>query len=416
MPAVLMLSLAVSACGGSPASSSAPGSAKPAASSPPVSASSPGPSAAGSSSAAPAAAASAKQETWEMGSIIDLTGPGAIGGAAQKPGIEFLVEQINKSGGVNGHKLSVKFCDTQSTPTGGATCASQLSSVNSHVVLLQAILPSTQGALPQLSKDVVAFSVLPVLFPKAGTQVFQVSPMEATVVAPMIKAVKDAQLTTIGVLYTSDASGTAQLKAVQEAAGPAGLKVVTQPMSPTATDVTSQLLQLKQAGAQVLFFSSIGVATTRSLTSYHTLGFTMPVVVGAAVVVNSFLKSLSFPIPPKLYGISTLVVGTEGLTPREVDAWAKFRKDFQDYGHQPVDTQISSGYYVGCVAAAALKGTNGGSASAMADYAAKNSINCLGAEMRFNVPGLNVVTNQPTSISQAGVKPADGWGPLRGKL
>lgn len=330
-------------------------------------------------------------------------------------GINFFVQQTNKAGGVDGHQLTIKFCDTQSTPTGGASCASEASKVNSHVVLLQGALPSTQGAVPQLG-DVISFTVLPVLFPKADTRIFQIIPLEDKVVAPMIAAVKAAKMTTIGVLYTSDASGTAQLKAVQDAAGPAGLKVVTQAMSPTATDVTTQLLQLKSNGAEVLFLSSIGDATTRALTSYNTLGMTLPVVAGAAAVSNSFLKSLSFPIPPKLYGISTLAAGTAGLTPAQVDAWAKFGKDFSAFAHEPVDSQHTSGYYVGCFAAAVLAATHGGSAAAMAESVKNNPVTCLGAQMPFTVPGLNVVADAPTSLVQAGPTAADGWGPIRGGL
>jgi ABC-type branched-subunit amino acid transport system substrate-binding protein len=203
---------------------------------------------------------------------------------------------------------------------------------------------------------------------------------------------------------------------VQQGAGGQGLKVVSQPMSPGATDVTTQLLQLKSSGAQVFFLASIGGATTTGLTSYHTLGLDLPIVLGAQAVSNSFLKALPFPIPPRLYGISTLAVGTTGLTATERAAWTTFRAQFRTYAHEPVDSEHASAYYSACVAAAALRGTSGGTAAAMAAYLSASAVTCLGAQMRFDLPGLNVVDDQPRALAQAGPAPADGWGAVRTPL
>src|SRR5205807_745768 len=160
-------------------------------------------------------------------------------------------------------------------------------------------LPSTQGAVPQLT-GVIGVSVLPVLFPKAGTNVFQVSAMESAVVAPMLAAIRAARMTTIGVLYTTDASGTAQLSTVQQGAAAAG-----------------------QA------------------------------------------------------------------------AWKTFRAQFRAYAHEPVDSEHASAYYSACVAADALRGTKGGTAADLAAYLSASSVSCLGAPLRFDLPGLNVVDDQP---------------------
>lgn len=396
---------------------SACGSSSPKSSTPPSSASGSGSastsgSASGSTTTAGAAASGS---TLTIGSIIDLTGPGANGGAAQQAGIKYYVHKVNQSGGVDGHQIKIKYCDTKSTPTGGATCATQLSGVNSHVVLLSGALPSAQGAIPHLS-GVVGISVLPVLFPKAGTDVFQAEPLEGVYVAPLIKAMKSAKLTTIGVLYTSDSSGTHQLAAVKKAAGAAGLKVVSEPTSPTATNVTTELLHLKSGGSQAIFLASIGTATLTALTSYHSLGLSIPVVVGAQADTNSFLKALPFAVPPKLYGLSTLYVGKTGLTPAEQSAWSSYTSSFKAFAHQPPDEETTSALRTVCDAVAALKGTHVGSSAAMAKFLSSSAITCLGSDMKFNVHGLNVVTGVPGALTQAGPSVSDGWGAMRNPL
>jgi len=346
----------------------------------------------------------------------DLTGPGATGGEAQSTGLKFYVKQMNKAGGIDGHQLKLKFCDTQSTPTGGAACARDLSSVNSHVVLLGGAFPSTLGALPALSTQVIGTSVLPPLLPKSGTQIFQTAPAEGLIIIPMLRLLKRAGLHTIGVLYTSDASGTSQLKAVQNGASAWGLTVVSQAVSPSATDVTTSLLQLKSSGADTIFMASIGQATTTGLSAYQTLNLKLPVIVGAQAVTNTFLNSFSFPIPSKLYGLSSLVAGSKAISPQAQAAWKTYEVAFKAFANEPPDEETTSAYYSVCIATRAVKATHEGTAANMAKWLSSNPITCLGSTMKFAVPGFNVVVGQPTALVQAGPNKSDGWHQLQGSL
>lgn len=347
-----------------------------------------------------------------IGAVLDLTGPGAAEGQAGKKGMDFEVRQINAAGGVNGRKIKIQSCDTQSTPAGGAQCATQLSNVNSHVVLVLGSLPSTLGAVPHLS-NVVGLSIVPVLFPKRGTNMFQMSTLEKIFVGPFIRAVKAAHLDKIGVIYVNEASGTAQLGAVQAVAKAAGIGVVSEPMDPGATDVTPELDQLTAQGAKVIFSATIGSADTAVVTSYHTLGLNLPLVMGAEAVSDAFLKSLSFPIPPKLYGISSLAVGP-GFSGPITRAWAKVLPAYEKFTRQPMDNEGSTTLYSVCAAAAALAGTHAGPAGRLKRYLETQTIKCLGSNLRFDqIPGLNVVTGLPATIAQAGPTVADGWGAVR---
>lgn len=347
-----------------------------------------------------------------IGAVLDLTGPGAAEGQAGKKGMDFEVRQINAAGGVNGRKIKIQSCDTQSTPAGGAQCATQLSNVNSHVVLVLGSLPSTLGAVPHLS-NVVGLSIVPVLFPKRGTNMFQMSTLEKAFVAPFVKAVKAAHLDKIGVIYVNEASGTAQLGAVEAVAKAAGIGVVSEPMDPGATDVTPELDQLTAQGAKVIFSATIGSADTAVVTSYHTLGLNLPLVMGAEAVSDAFLKSLSFPIPPKLYGISSLAVGP-GFSGPITRAWKKMLPAYKKFTRQPMDNEGSTTLYSVCAAAAALAGTHAGPVGRLKRYLETQTFKCLGSDLSFDkIPGLNVVTGLPATVAQAGPSVADGWGAVR---
>ena len=381
----------------------------------------------GSTSSAPAAGASAGGASGsagagsatgspiEIGSIIDQTGVDATSGTAQKAGMDYFVQQLNASGGINGHPLKVTYCDAASTPQGAAQCAQQFANLSSHVVLTQTSDPPTRGALPHLT-NVVVVDVDPILLPKSDTNVFQATAAGSVIATALISAVKKSGLHTLGVLYTSDTSGTHQLMAAQNAAKAAGITVVSQPQTPGATDVTPQLLKLKSMGADVFYLASIGANTAAAVSSYKTLGLTVPVVAGAAAVTNAFLKSLPNGVPANLYGTSELIGDTSGLPAPQAQAWSQYRADFTKYANQPVDTQTTSAIYVGCVAEAALKASPTFSVSEMTHALKTGTIPCLGVQEKFSIPGLNVVAGQPAAVTKAGPSASDGWGPYQGNL
>jgi branched-chain amino acid transport system substrate-binding protein len=399
MIAAAVLAVAVSACGGGSTVNTSSGG---------------GPSGSGSSGGGAATTAGATGSgAWTLGSLVDLTGTDANGGAAQQQGIKYLINQINASGGVGGHKLAIKFCDTQSTPSGAAQCAQQLAGVNTHVVLAQSIDPPTRGALPYLTKDVVV-AVDPILLPKTGTHVFQASGASSVVAGAMVAGAKASGFKTIGVLYTTDTSGTHQLEAAKEAAAKAGMKVVAQPQDAGSNDVTPQLVKLRAAGADVIYLASVGTNTAAAVNSYRTLGMSQPVIAGAAAVTNGFLHSLSS-IPQHLYGVSQLLASPLGLPSSTAKAFTQYRSQFKATEGEPADTQTTTAVYDGCVATSALKAA-GTFVSGMVKFLKSQPINCLGSTMRFNIPGLNVVSGQPAALAAASTTASNGWGPVQGKL
>ncbi len=373
--------------------------------------------AAGATAAAGASggAGSATGSPIEIGSIVDLTGADATSGSAQQAGMGYFLQQLNGSGGVNGHPLKVSYCDAASTPQGAAQCAQQFGNLSSHVVVLQTDDPPTRGAIPYLTKD-LAVSIDPILLPKAGTNVFQSAGASSRIAQALADAVKKSNLHTIGVLYTTDTSGTHQLEAAQAAAKADGITVVSQPQTAGTTDVTPQLLKLKSSGADVIYLASIGANTAAAVSSYKTLGLTIPVVAGAAAVTNSFLKSLPGTPPQNLYGVSELIGDTAGLSPAIASAWSQYRSAFTKFANQPVDTQTTSAIYLGCVVQTALKASPSFSVSEMTQALKTATIPCLGAQEKYDIPGLNVISNQPSAVTKAGASASAGWGPYQGNL
>jgi ABC-type branched-subunit amino acid transport system substrate-binding protein len=347
--------------------------------------------------------------TWVIGGIVDQTGPGANTGASSKSAFQFWVNQFNAQGGAGGRKLQVDYCDSKSTPAGGAQCAAQVGSVNSHIVVLLSALPAAQGAQTRLASD-VTLSIIPVLLPKGGSSSFQVVPLFGTVVQPMIAMAKASKISKLGVIYTSDSSGTAQLGAIKQAAAGAGLSVVASPMDPTATDVTPQLVQLRSQGAGLIFSATLGSPTNVVLSSAATVGLTLPVVVGNGNVTNNFLQSLSGGIPQNLFGLGTMAKGT-AFPAAVTKAWTSFQASYQQAVGKPVDSVGSSFAYTSCLMKAALDGTKASSADAIQKYLLSKTTACLGSPLKFANPALNVASGVPLQVVKASSDDKGSWVP-----
>jgi branched-chain amino acid transport system substrate-binding protein len=395
-----LVTVAIAACGSSSSSSSSSSGSSGSTGGATTSAAAAGTSTSGGS---------ATGSTWTIGVLNDATGVDAVSGPPESAGINYFVNQTNKSGGIDGHKLALKFCDTTSTPQGGAQCAQQLANLPSHVVLSLSDDPVTRGALPYLAKDLVV-SIDTVLLPPTNTNAFQAVVPVPAITGKLMSYLKADHIDTLGVIYTTDTTGTKQYEAAQQSAKAAGIKVVGQPQTPGVTDVSPQLLKLKSDGAQAIFMANLGANTIATVSSYKTLSLTIPLVGGGAVTTDSFLKALSAGIPQNFYGISLLVTDPSSLPGPAATAWKQYLSGYKAANGEPADNETTTPQYGGCMIAAALKGTHGGTTAQMSTWLKGHTLTCLGSPLKVNVPGFNVVTGQPVQLAEAGSSSSDGWG------
>lgn len=95
------------------------------------------------------------KETIKIGAVYPLTGSMASYGTEYKRGVEMAVEEINNSGGVNGHKLEVLFEDDQADPTKSLTAVNKLIDVDKVKYLLTSSSAPCQTTAPIAEKSEV---------------------------------------------------------------------------------------------------------------------------------------------------------------------------------------------------------------------------------------------------------------------
>lgn len=369
----------------------------------------------GSSGPASVAGSTTSKSPYTVGVMMDTTGSAAATGTAGLEGTKFYVHQLDAEGGVDGHPVKMDVCDSLSTPTGGASCASTLSGVATHLVLSNSELGTSLAAVSTFSGHDVFLSPVSPLVTKAGTTTFVVNESIGATLTPFAAGMQQRHLTRLGVLATSDATGQHLESALQAIAPPYGLQLTTVSAATSATDDTPQLQQLHGAGVQAVFVAALGAPVQTVLQGAATLGMTVPFVIPGGAVTNQLLQSLAGRIPSHLYGLGNIVVS--GGSGPAAARWAAYRKAFQAFARQPVDENTALAYYQGCVAKALLGHFGaGGTATAMAGYLRSHPVPCLGSTIHFDNPSLNVASGLPNELLQAGRTASDGWGAVRQPL
>ncbi|MFX0212349.1 MAG: ABC transporter substrate-binding protein, partial [Candidatus Hodarchaeota archaeon] len=96
-----------------------------------------------------------EQEVVKIGAILPLTGNSAQYGAWIKNGIDMSVDEINGKGGINGHKVSVIYEDSQGNANLGVTAFRKLVDMENIKIFITAITSVILPILPIADEEKV---------------------------------------------------------------------------------------------------------------------------------------------------------------------------------------------------------------------------------------------------------------------
>lgn len=259
--------------------------------------------------------------------IIGTSGPIAGQSAAEEEATRAAASLLNKTGGIDGHKIVVTAVNDNLDPTTALSELQQaLSSSNKpNMVFAGTTSNETLAMLPTLTRDKILSMEL------AGSGVVD-SPYQFALpnylpdqAKALVAAIKTQypNAKKIGIAITNDAFGTALLAAYEPAITAAGMTYVVQTFPDTATDVTPELQTLQAADPDVLIASGYGAIGGYILQDRANLGWTVPVVGDGAEGANN-LPAL---VPASaLNGVSLCVQKSQLYLPL-----AKHSKAFQTF-------------------------------------------------------------------------------------
>lgn len=209
-------------------------------------------------SASTAASSPATKSTLgpiKIGALLPLTGASATSGQDSLNGVNLAVSEINASGGINGRKLTVQSEDNQSSNQGTVAGITKLLTSHPAAIIGPSVSGEVEAAGPSISQAGIPFffgGTLPSLTHSGNPWLFRDRPTDEFFAWALADyGVKTLHITSWAVLHSADAYGTGAATYLVTDLKADGAKVVTDLGSPAGTtDFTSEVLQIKNSGAQ----------------------------------------------------------------------------------------------------------------------------------------------------------------------
>lgn len=229
-----------------------------------------------------------------VGAILDITGAGASLGVPERKTLELLTKKLNDAGGVNGRKIELTVEDNQSTEDGAAKAMNEMVSKNVDIVLgasrtgtslaMRAIAESAKVPMISLAANVKIVD--------GSTWVFKTAQNDAAVLANVVDYAKSKGWKRIGIARDSSAFGEGVPEMLGELGKADGISVVvTEKFAPDATEFTAQMLNLRNARADMNLIWGIPPAAALAQKAYKQLGVTAPVMQSHGIGNQVFLDT-----------------------------------------------------------------------------------------------------------------------------
>lgn len=236
--------------------------------------------------------------TFNVGLIASMTGAQAQIGQDSQDGAQLAVNEINASGGLLGHKVSLSAQDDASLPSTGVSAAQKLTESGSLNALLgpdiSAVLEAVSPTVDQAKIPWIVSGISPKDFQMKNQWEFGGRPTDAINAQDMAQyAAKTLKVHSTVIIYNTDAYAEPTLPYIEQYDKAAGVKVVSvQGIQDGATSATSQVEAAVNGGAQSVEFWGLLPEAALTLKTIKSLGFKGPVF-GANALTNATTLQLA---------------------------------------------------------------------------------------------------------------------------
>lgn len=223
------------------------------------------------------------KEPYRIGAIFSVTGAASFLGEPEKNTVLMLVDQINKSGGINGHPLEVIIEDSKSDETQAVLAAKKLLEKDN---VLAIIGPSTTGEsmalVPIMNNAKTALiscaAGAPITNPvNERYWIFKTPQYDTSAVEAIYTHMKKHGISKVGIITIATGFGDAGRKALHDLAPKFGITIVAdERYGPKDSDMTTQLTKIKASGAQAVINWSVGPGQVVVTKNWHALNMGIP--------------------------------------------------------------------------------------------------------------------------------------------
>lgn len=219
----------------------------------------------------------------KIGVIASLSGPAADIGKDQVTGLELAADELNAGGGILGRPVELVVKDDGGDPTTASQAMRQLVDEEEVAIVFGPTLSSPTLAAAPTAMDAGVLEFSTSVAPELGDAseypyFFRVSPVATLQASTFLAYIEASGWTRPGMIAVNNALGSTNVEAFTAVAEAAGVEVAgTEYAESGATDVTPQLTNLRDAGADVvLVLATATPDQVAAVSGRNALGWEVP--------------------------------------------------------------------------------------------------------------------------------------------
>lgn len=244
-----------------------------------------------------ALATTALQAEIVIGGLLETSGPVASLGAPGLAGAELAVKQVNEAGGIDGEQVRFININTESDNTASVSATRKLISQEKVVGIIGAMNSGSSYAII----DFVQRAEVPLIsnggsrgiaLPADEKPFIFVAPLTDLLVQSVILSdMKSKGITKIAVLNSDSGFGTSGEEQLEHHVAEYGIEIVSQKtFGNSDTDMTPQLLDIRNSDAQAVVLWSTGPAQAIATRNFRQLDLDLPFYLSHAANDFNFIK------------------------------------------------------------------------------------------------------------------------------
>ncbi len=229
----------------------------------------------GSSPGSASTSATPTGSPYVIHAILSVTGSASFLGGEEKTALLALQNQVNSSGGIDGHPLKFEVGDNQTTASVSVSLASPL--IGKVPILIVGSITTVDRPVDALigSSGPVTYDMSPGDHPKRGSYVYSSGNSTTNQTQAFINYAEGQGWTRLAAITSTDASGQDGWNGINKAVTDSGGKVTMldhETFDPHAVSVTTQLSKIKAKNPQALLIWTTGTPFSTVVKGMQQLG------------------------------------------------------------------------------------------------------------------------------------------------
>ena len=231
----------------------------------------------------------------KIGALFSVTGPASFLGEPERNTAEMMVADINKAGGIKGHKLELIVYDTQGDATKAVQAVNKLIKDDKVVAIIG---PSTTGDSMAVI-PVVEKAEIPMISCAAGIKItdpvkkwiFKTAQNDVLAVTKIYKNLQKQNISKISILTVSDGFGSSGREQLKLQSKEFGMDIISdETYGPKDDDMTVQLTKIRDSEAQAIICWGTNPGPAVVARNAKQLGINIPLYMSHGVSSKKFIE------------------------------------------------------------------------------------------------------------------------------